>query len=135
MKRHINNLLYDTDTAKPLGAWDNAQAPTALAYVCETLYRKKTGEYFLHGESGPEGRYGASGEVIRPLTLDEARAWAEANLTDDEYAAAFTPQQSSVKDTILLSLRPATKARLIKMREETGKSISQLVEDWVEEKK
>ena len=135
MKRYINNQLYNTDAAKPLGAWDNALAPSDLAYVSETLYRKKTGEYFLYGVSGIDGRYGASGPVIRPMAADEARTWAEANLTDEEYAAGFTPPKDrpgTVKESILLSLRPATKARLIRMREETGKSISQLVEDWVQ---
>lgn len=39
MKKIINNLLYDTDTAKHIGSWKTGR-------VIYTLYRKRTGEYF-----------------------------------------------------------------------------------------
>lgn len=63
----------------------------------ETLYRKRKGEFFLYGEGGPMSKYGVAygdnewgyGEEIRPLTVDEAKAWAEENLDADEYEAVF----------------------------------------------
>ena len=63
----------------------------------ETLYRKRTGEFFLYGEGGPMSKYGVAygdnewgyGEEIRPLTVDEAKAWAEKHLDADEYEEVF----------------------------------------------
>lgn len=63
----------------------------------EELYRKTTGEYFLCGEGGPATGYAhvcadsslAAGEGIRPLSKEEAREWAEDNLSAEEYIAAF----------------------------------------------
>ena len=54
----------------------------------ETLYRKRTGEYFLFGESynGCCRYYG--GEII-PYTLNEAKQWAEWHCDGDEYVGIF----------------------------------------------
>lgn len=62
----------------------------------EELYKKKTGEFFLHGTGGPMSKYreyicGAytEGEKITPLTEDEARQWAEHRLDGFEYEEIF----------------------------------------------
>ena len=47
MKKVINGLLYNTETAKEIG-YHSENFPGDFKYVCETLYKKKTGEYFLH---------------------------------------------------------------------------------------
>lgn len=78
MKKIINRKKYDTETAKAVGSWDNGNP--GINYVEETLYRKKTGEYFLHGEGGPNTRYcwmggnnSSYGERIMPMTEGEAK--------------------------------------------------------------
>lgn len=98
MNKVINGKRYDTDKAKLLGSTDNGKFPGDFDYESESLYRKKTGEYFLHGEGGARTCYAtptdggwASGELIRPVSVAEAKQWAEAHLTGDEYEAAFSP--------------------------------------------
>lgn len=94
MKKIINGKKYDTETAKAVGSWDNENP--GINYVEETLYRKKTGEYFLHGEGGPNSRYGEMygesymyGERITPVTEDEAKSWTERKLNGDKYEEIF----------------------------------------------
>lgn len=99
MKKIINNKVYDTDTARAVGSWANMEDAGDLAYLEETLYRKKTGEFFLRGEGGPATRYAratgsnewSGGARIMPLTYDDARAWAEEHLTGEAYEAVFGP--------------------------------------------
>jgi hypothetical protein len=63
----------------------------------ETLYRKKTGEFFLYGEGGPMTKYAVAegsnswrgGSRIMPLSFHEAREWAEEHLSGEEYEAIF----------------------------------------------
>ena len=52
MKQIINGKKYDTETAERLACEDAGLPVNDFAYWCEELYRKKTGEFFLHGEGG-----------------------------------------------------------------------------------
>jgi len=140
MKKVISNLLYNTDTAKPVGAWDNGLYSNDFDYCAETLYRKKTGEYFIHGEGGGNSKYGVwhgnsggPGEEIRPYTLREAQEWAEGHLTADEYIAEFgMPEESTGgKVDLQLTVLPETKAYFQQRRRETGDSISKQIDDIV----
>lgn len=97
MKKIIKGKRYDTDTAQKLGCWDNNLSRNDFNYTEETLYQKRTGEFFIHGESGAAGRYCRStangwtsgGENIVPLSETEAREWCEHKLTADEYEAIW----------------------------------------------
>ena len=98
MKRIINNKVYDTHTARSLGHITYAPEDRLNGWA-EELFVKRTGEYFLHCEGGPESKYGrktgenswSGAETIQPLTYAEARDWAEKNLDPDEYIAHFNP--------------------------------------------
>jgi hypothetical protein len=139
MKKVIAGALYNTDTAQELGYVEPAGSNRSdFNYFCETLYRTKSGKYFLHGKGHGNSRYGewhgntgGWGEQIRPYTPEEAREWAEENLTADEYSAVFgEPEEASdTKEILNISISAELKSRLIKMREDTGKSISQIIED------
>lgn len=96
MKKIINGKKYDTETAKELGYWNNGYPSNDFNYCEETLYLKKTGEYFLHGEGGALTQYSektwsgnTSGENITLLTEKKAKEWAEMHLTVDEYESIF----------------------------------------------
>lgn len=99
MKKIINGKMYNTETAKFLGLYSSGYGYSDFHYYCESLYLKKTGEYFLMGEGGPASQYRervdgscwSSGRKIMPLTVDEAREWAENHLDADEYEAIFGP--------------------------------------------
>ncbi len=97
MKKIINGKVYDTETAKELGIWSNMSDYGNFAQFSETLYRKKTGEFFLHGEGGPMTKYAVAegsnswrgGERIMPLSFGGARKWAEEHLDGSEYESIF----------------------------------------------
>lgn len=91
MKKIINGSRYDTETAKRLGWWESGPDIRDLFYCSETLYRTKSGKYFLHGEGGPGTAYGnrPNGEQIIPIAEDAAKAWAEEHMDGDDYEAAF----------------------------------------------
>ena len=57
MKKIINGKRYDTDTATLIGYNGYNGSHSDFSYWCETLYQKRTGEYFIHGEGGPMSRY------------------------------------------------------------------------------
>lgn len=97
MKKIIKGKVYDTDTAQEMGSWSNGGGWRDFHHVEETLYRKKTGEFFLHGEGGPATRYAVAcgqnswtgGSRIMPLAYREAKKWAEEHLDADDYEAIF----------------------------------------------
>lgn len=96
MKKVINGKVYDTDTARKVGCIDYGLGDRLFGWS-ETLYVKRTGEYFLYGEGGPGSKYSvqigvnqSSGSTkIFPLAYDDACKWAEDNLDGDEYIAEF----------------------------------------------
>ena len=96
MKKIIRGRQYDTDTAQRIGSWDNGLSGTDLEYTDETLYRKRTREYFIEGRGGARSRYSevdgnmmAPGCQIIPLSFDQAKSWAEEHLTPKEYESEF----------------------------------------------
>ena len=140
MKKIINGSLYNTETARNLSSWANGLTPNDFGYCSETLYRTKSGKYFIHGEGGPQSTYGewhgntgGWGEEIRPYTPSEAREWAEEKLTADEYAELFgEPEEASdTREILNISIPADLKAKLERMRSETNKSISQIIADLV----
>lgn len=96
MKSIINGKCYDTSKAHEVGSWDNGLSRRDFKYRGETLYRKRTGEYFLFAEGGGLTEYAhyvgtmrEFGQKIIPLAAEQARRWAEERLDADEYEAEF----------------------------------------------
>ena len=92
MKKIIGGKRYDTITAKEMGRyqfWNRNDSK----WLEETLYKKKTGEFFLYGEGGSNSKYGIEASQsnwrITPLSVKEAMKWAENHLKADEYEAIF----------------------------------------------
>lgn len=138
MKKIINNKVYDTDTAVLIGNWNNDRH--GFDYCSEYLFRKRTGEYFIHGVSGAMGRYAVSagqnswtgGEKIIPLDYDHARSWAEKNLTAKEYEAEFgevTEDETTTIITLSMPLKIVETAR--RKAQETGKSLSAYISSLI----
>ncbi len=139
MKKIINNKLYDTTTAQLVGSWDNNMGGT-FDYAAESLYRKRTGEFFLHGKGGARSRYAThcgndswgSGEAIIPLTWEAARQWAEEHLDADDYQAAFgkiVEDDSRIVVTLSLSASSLEKAK--RAASQKGISLSAYIESLI----
>lgn len=58
MKKILGGKKYDTETARVVGTYGNGSS--GFGACSETLYRKRTGEFFLYGEGGPMSKYGVA---------------------------------------------------------------------------
>lgn len=142
MKKIINGRLYDTKTAKAVGEYDYSY-PTDFNYYHETLYRKRTGEYFIFGwgnaaskysERVPGGAWMGSEEII-PMTYENARSWAETSMEVEDYEAEFGEvSEGDTDEDVKLSLRVSAKARarLERYCAKTGQTKGQVVSELLE---
>ena len=137
MKKIIKGKMYDTDTARMVGEHSEGY-PSDFGYVCETLYRKRTGEYFVHGEGNAASRYAEAegqntwraGERIMPYSYDDARQWAEDNLSVDEYQAEFGEVIEDDSQVQLSCMVSAQAMALIRRRaQQDGTTIAAVVEN------
>lgn len=102
MKKIIDGKRYDTETAKEIGKRHNGLSCNDFGYLKETLYQTKKGNFFLYGEggaftwaaSGHSDGTRSSGRGIKPLTIDEAKAWAERYMDADEYEKLFEAEDA-----------------------------------------
>lgn len=140
MKKVINGKVYDTDKAKELGEYEPNPYRSDFNWFCETLYQKKTGEFFLHGEGNAASKYSRSvaqnewcgGEKIIPLTYAEAQAWAEEHLDGDEYIEIFgDPEDQQGRGVLSLSLPAATIAKARQEAAKKGLSLSDYFKELI----
>lgn len=101
MKKIINGKVYDTNTAKLIGSWD-----------AETLYQKKTGEFFLFGNR------------IMPLSYDSAREWAEEHLDVEDYINLFFAESKGDDSKTRLNLYVSTSVAASLKNEAAKRNIS-----------
>ena len=142
MKKVINGRLYDTTTAKELGSWANAGGWRDFNHCEETLYRKRTGEFFLYGKGGPATKYAVScgqnswsgGFMIIPMSVEAARKWAEEHLDADEYEEIFgAPDEDAEPITIAAQIPADLAAKVRMMAAEQQISVTQFVIKALEE--
>lgn len=139
MNKIINGRRFDTERAKPIAEWQNMADRSSFDYLTETLYRKKNGEYFLHGEGHGNTRYGewhgntgGWGEKIMPMSPGDARMWAESHLTADGYEEVFGDVEEGKATLFVNGINNSTKQKLDLIREETGKSLVAIIEEMIE---
>ena len=102
MKKIINGKRYNTETAEKLGYRHNGLSCRDFGNLEETLYRTKKGNFFLYGEGGgftwAASCHGdgsrSSGCGIKPLTINEAKAWVERYMDVDEYEKLFKVEEA-----------------------------------------
>ena len=139
MKRIIDGKRYDTSTAEEIATATHGYR-REFSYYEETLYCKRTGEYFLYGYGHGESKYAKQvlgawgpGEDIIPMTYEQARQWAEVSLDAEEYEREFGEVPESEGEDVVLSVRvsPATRERLRRMAAESGRSQGDLLDEIV----
>lgn len=97
MRQIINGKKYDTETATKLHGYWNGLSIRDFGHVEESLYQKKTNEFFIYGYGGPASKYAEScgqntwsgGSAINPLTNEEAKKWAERYMGADKFESIF----------------------------------------------
>lgn len=141
MKKIINGRLYNTDTAKEVGSYSNCLGYGDFRFLNESLYRKKTGEFFLYGEGGPMTRYAvrdgdmwAGGEDITPMSVESAKKWAEEYLSADEYEGIFGPvsEEDPKYKVFSANLTIEDYTKLKSMSESSGRSMSAILCELIE---
>ena len=140
MKKIINGKVYDTEKAKAVGEWSNSLGYRDFNWKEETLYRKKTGEFFLFGEGGPNTNYAeridtnswSSGSVIIPMTYGEAMEWAEKKLDGDTYESIFGKvEEDENKRVVAYNLSTSTIETIKRRAAEVGISASAYIESLI----
>jgi len=136
MKKIINGKVYDTDKARNLGS-DSYSYSGDFHHWAETLYQKRTGEFFLYGEGGPMTKYAVScgqnqwsgGEKILPLDVEAARQWAEEHLEAEDYEEIFGLPDEDAEPVALHMMLPAQLAAAARQRAaEDGVPLTRVVE-------
>lgn len=144
MKKIIKGKVYDTETAKKVGEYEPIPNTSDFHWYCETLYQKKTGEFFLHGEGNAASMYSKScgqnewcgGEKIFQLTFAEAQKWAEERLDGDEYCEIFGEPDEEAEDVLLgIRVSASAAAKLKRIAAENGVTQSALLNKWILEAK
>lgn len=97
MKKIIDGRRYDTETATLIDDTESGCGRSDFHYFRESLYRTKSGAFFLAGEGGPLSHYSqpvdqnswSGGSRIRPLEHGEALAWLERHSTAETIEEIF----------------------------------------------
>lgn len=122
MKKIIKGKVYDTETAKQIG-YDNDN-PTGNWE--ETLYQKKTGEFFVQHWDAWNGGY------INPISFSDAQKWLEDHGNAEQYAAVFGEPDEDADDVLLgLRVSAAAAAKLKTEAAKRGITQGKLLEEWI----
>ena len=137
MKRIINQKRYDTEKAQKVGEYWNGLSKSDFNHITETLYRKRTGEFFLHGQGGANTKYAKAvgtncwhgSERLMPLEFETARKWAEKHLTVEEYEDIFgAVTEDESRKIVTLSLTMTAIEKLKKESSKLGMTQSDIVD-------
>lgn len=133
MKKYINGKVYDTEKAHEIGCYWNTNNSMDLYWFSETLYRKRTGEYFLFGSGNAASRYSemtgnnswSGSSKIIPLEYVKAKEWAENRLSTEDYEKEFGEiVDDETSETITISVPANVAAKLRRTAQEKGISLS-----------
>lgn len=138
MKKIIKGAVYNTETAKMLAEWDNNYPVNDFNYMEETLYRTKSGNWFLHCQGGGLSPYAQThgdskgwGEYINPISFENAQQWAEEKLDGDKYEEIFGIVDEEETYRINAYVTTESKHKLMLEQNKTGESISSILEKLI----
>lgn len=139
MRKVINGKVYDTGTAKLVAEWDNGEQFGSFASVEYGLYRKKTGEFFLHVWGGAATRWAAvrdgrtkAAEHVVLVSYDEAREFAERHADVDMYGEVFGFAEDEATVTVTVrGVDSMAKALLDAEASRTGRTLGDVLSECV----
>ena len=139
MKNIINGKVYDTEKATFVARADHENIIDATGNSCkQALYRKKTGEFFVHLEGTSATLHNIfqndyrQGRGIYPLTYEQAAKWAEAELTAEKWEEIFGDPEEDAEDVLLgLQVSAAAAAKLKREAAKNGISQREQLERWI----
>lgn len=138
MNKVIKGKRYDTEKAQEIGyITGDTEYTNDLYFWRETLYQKRTGEFFLYCEGNAGSKYAIHcgnnsgyGEHIKPISFDEAKEWSEKNLTADEYENVFgVVEVGKIVTSISLNNKTINKMKQIAVGKKM--SVSELIEELI----
>lgn len=119
MKKLINGLKYDTDTAIFVGYYCIFADEVRYSFV-ETLYYKRTGEFFIYRRGGDiiEEDFNNDYWVIRPeiipFSFQEAKRWVELHCSKYKFISLFGNESDEQPNKCSLSSKALRDKRLLK---------------------
>lgn len=140
MKKIINGRVYDTATAREICSSSNGCTYRDHQWIEETMYQKRTGEFFLFGRGGPASKYAqaqknngwSNGEKLIPLTWEAAREWAEGHMSAEEYESAFgAVVEDNSRTVVTMSLSVSAVERAKRAAAQAGLSLSAYIESLI----
>ena len=139
MQKIIKGRKYDTDTAQEVCGYSNGLPSGDFDALCEQLYVKRTGEFFLYGYGGArtayaeaDGNMWTSGEKIVPLYEADAKAFAEEHALPEVYEQYFGEVSEGDTYRTTITLSAGAKKKLQSLALERRENISQIVERLIE---
>lgn len=144
MRKMINSLSYDTKTAKFLTKWDTGHDKGSPDYYEESLYQKRTGEFFLAATGNEDTKYAkslggnqwAQGEMIIPLDFASAEEWAKRYAEPSLYQKYFgelSHYENNKRPFLYLQISPIAYARLNRLISIKKVSKAELIEQLIED--
>lgn len=135
MKKIINQKRYNTDAAKLIVEFfDDLPADNPRHCEYNRLYRKQTGEFFLHGKGGAESIYASvrknifcGGENLVPISMDEAKNICLKHLSKEEYNLAFGQTTTEDRKQINIQIDSGTWNMLQTLKGKTKKSANEII--------
>lgn len=139
MKKIINGKVYDTDTAQLIAEAHHDNIRDAYGTTTKQwLYRKRTGEFFLHVEGVSYTLHNMwqtgfrPGRGIYPLTFEEARKFVEAELSAEKWIKIFgEPDENGEAVTLGIQVSAAAAAKLKQEAAKIGIPQGKLLDQWI----
>ena len=139
MKKVIKNKVYDTDKATLVAEAHHPNRHYAGGVtVKQWLYRKKTGEYFLHYVGISDALHnlhldnvwfdGSEKGNIAPLTYAQAQKWAEQELPAEKWIELFGDiEDDESRTTLNIGISAAAAAKIRRAAQEAGMTVGDYI--------
>ena len=102
MRKIIDGKKYDSEKARKVGTWTNNFKGSD--HMESTLYRKRTGEYFIMKTTGEtEADLGFRKDII-PVSIEEARRWGLDHLDSKSFDREFVNKKDGGTVPVTLNL-------------------------------